>query len=158
MDIEGINDKRALCGIGVEFADAVEIDEKGKKDFVCGRAVLEDAEKVGVERDGGDIAGMKGEGGGWCGYGGARCGSEGVPDGGVAVDVEGSGGGGGGDGGRGGELVVGRCDLSKQRREESEQVRRRVCVDIDRVRRRRRGRRLLRILWAEGGWGIGRRR
>ena len=127
MDVIGVDDKCSGSGIGIEFAHAVEIDQKGEEDFVGGGTVLENTEKISFEGDGGDVSSMEGEGGCRGRYGGAGGGCEGEPKGRIVVRMDGCGIGCGCDAvGAHPELVVGGCDLGKQRGKQSDQVRRRV--------------------------------
>jgi len=79
MDVVRVDDKRSIGGIGIEFTHTVEIDQEGEEDLVGGGAVLEDAEKIGFEGDGGDVSGMEGESGCRGRNGGAGGGCEGEP-------------------------------------------------------------------------------
>lgn len=59
VDVKVINDKLAACRLFRELGHAIKIDQKRYEDLVCGRAVFEDSEKVGLEGDSRYIASMK---------------------------------------------------------------------------------------------------
>jgi len=79
MDVVRVDDECSIGGIGIEFTHTVEIDQEGKEDLVGSGTILEDAEKVGFEGDGGDVSGVEGEGRFRGGYGGAGGGCKGEP-------------------------------------------------------------------------------
>ena len=61
VNVKVINDELVTCGLFGELGHAIKIDQKRYEDLVCGRAILEDTEEVGLEGDGRYIAGMKRE-------------------------------------------------------------------------------------------------
>ena len=149
MDVVRVYDECAGCCVGSKLGHAIKVDKEAEENLVCGRAVFEDAEEICLEGYGWDVAGMESEGSRRGCEGSARCGCEGAPNG----VVQGSCGGYGGS-----KSIVGSGDLSQQRREQSEQLLRRIRIDIQRGGRRRRpdGGRRQRI--CDGGGGVGRRR
>jgi hypothetical protein len=59
MDVTAVNDEFVSGGLLCELGHAIEINEKGDKDLVCGWTILEDTEEVGLEGDCGCGAGME---------------------------------------------------------------------------------------------------
>lgn len=87
MDVKVINDELAACCLLRELGHAIKIDQERYEDLVCGRAVFEDSEKIGLEGDSRYIASMKREGRGRCceRYTGRE--GEGWPNGAVGITL-----------------------------------------------------------------------
>ena len=137
MDIVRIYDECASRGVCGELGHAVKVDQEAEKDLVCGGAVFEDAEEIGLERNGGDVACMEGERCGGRGEGSSGSCCERAPDwivhGGAGRSA------GWGHGGGRGEGIVGGRDLSQQRGKEFEQLLWGIRIDIQGGRRGGRG-------------------
>ena len=135
MDIVGVDDKIFSARILSKPAHPVEVDEEAEEDLVACWAVPEDAEEIRLEGDRRDISGMESQRhvAAECI---AACGGEGTPDGRVVRVEEGR-----CRGGRLerlckvrialGECVVGGGDLGEERGEQTEQLLRIVCMDVD---------------------------
>lgn len=59
VDVKVIYDELATCRLFGELGHAIKIDQERYEDLICGRAILENTEEVGLECDRGYIAGMK---------------------------------------------------------------------------------------------------
>ena len=81
MYIIRVNHKRPAHRVLAQLRHAVKVHEQRKKDMVRGGAVLEDAQEVRLEGDGGDVARVEGERGCGRGDGVARGGGERVEEG-----------------------------------------------------------------------------
>lgn len=68
VNIIRVDNKSPARRIGAQFTHAIEVHQEGEKDLVGGGTVLEYPQKIRLEGDGGDVSGMKGEGGGGGGY------------------------------------------------------------------------------------------
>lgn len=80
MDVVRINHERPPDRILTQLGHPVKVDEQAQEDMVRRRAVLEDAQEIGLEGDGGDVPRVEGEGSCGGGYGVAGCGGEGVEE------------------------------------------------------------------------------